>query len=72
PSVATVTDRSYPFIRPLFLYSDTQTIREKELVGRFLDFYLENVNRYIRDVGYFPEERERLLQLRVAITKLRT
>ncbi len=72
PSVATVTDRSYPFIRPLFLYSDTQTIREKELVGRFLDFYLENVNRYIRDVGYFPEEREQLLQLRVAITKLRT
>lgn len=71
PPDTTVENSTYPFIRPLFLYSDTATIRDKPYVAEFLDFYLERVNTLIRDIGYFPEQKETLLQARQTLASIR-
>jgi phosphate transport system substrate-binding protein len=71
PSAATAADTSYPFVRSLFLYTDERTVREQPIVGQFLSHYLQNVNRYIDDVGYFPQPRERLAQSQAVLVRLR-
>ena len=45
---------AYPLARPLYMYSDAGIIAEKPQVGSFLSYVLQNVNREIGDVGYFP------------------
>ncbi len=45
---------AYPLSRPLLIYSDAGIITEKPQVGQFLSFLMQNVNREIGDVGYFP------------------
>jgi phosphate binding protein len=54
PSEATVNDGTYPLARPLFVYSDTQIMKDKPQVAAFIYFYLQNVNDNIVDIGYFP------------------
>jgi len=54
PSQATVDDGTYPISRPLFLYSDAKIMQEKPQVAAFIYFYLNNVDKEIVDVGYFP------------------
>jgi phosphate transport system substrate-binding protein len=54
PSQATVDDGTYPISRPLFLYSDAAILKAKPQVAAFIYFYLNNVNKEISDVGYFP------------------
>ena len=53
PTVATVQSGAYPLSRPLFIYV-TKTAMERSEVEAFLDFYLDNVNDLIADVGYVP------------------
>ena len=45
---------AYPLSRPLLVYSDAGIIAEKPQVGEFLSYVVQNVNREIGDVGYFP------------------
>ena len=45
---------AYPLARPLIIYSDASIIAEKQQVGQFLSFLVQNVNREIGDIGYFP------------------
>ncbi len=59
------------FIRPLFIYSDAKSVKEQPQVAQFIDFYLDRVNMLIRDVGYFPERKEALIQARQTLAKLR-
>jgi phosphate transport system substrate-binding protein len=54
PSQATVDDGTYPISRPLFLYSDAAILKAKPQVAAFIYFYLNNVDKEISDVGYFP------------------
>jgi phosphate binding protein len=54
PDLATVNAGTYPLARPLFIYSDAQIMQAKPQVGLFILFYLNKVNDYINDVGYFP------------------
>lgn len=52
PSVATVTDRSYPIWRPLFMYTDGQP---EGLLKEYLDWILsDDGQRVLRDSGYPP------------------
>lgn len=52
PSDATVRDGSYtPLARPLLLYVKAASAKRPE-VKAFIDFYLENVNALVGDVGY--------------------
>jgi len=57
PNTTTVENGKYPLARPLFIYSDSTTIREKPQVGAFINFYLTHVNEEIERVGYFPASR---------------
>jgi len=54
PSATSVEEGSYALARPLFIYSDAGVIAEKPQVGQFIQYYLENVNDIIDEVGYFP------------------
>ncbi len=54
PSQESVDAGKYPLSRPLFMYSALKTIAEKPQVAAFLSFYLSNVNKVIKKVGYFP------------------
>ncbi|MEZ4676162.1 MAG: phosphate ABC transporter permease PstA [Caldilineaceae bacterium] len=54
PTAATVDAGDYPLARPLYFYTDAETVAEKPQVAAYIDFYLKNVNDAITDVGYFP------------------
>lgn len=58
PSQASVDAGTYPLARPLFLYSDARIIKAKPQVAAFLTYYLSNVDKVIRNVGYFPAPAE--------------
>ncbi|NEP56676.1 MAG: phosphate ABC transporter substrate-binding protein [Symploca sp. SIO2G7] len=54
---------------PVFIYSDTQLIREHPEVRGFINYYLTNVKEEILNAGYFPaspaaleESKQKLLQ----------
>lgn len=52
PSKETIEGGTYkPLSRPLFIYVAKKSIA-KEQVKSFVDFYLENVNELVADVGY--------------------
>jgi phosphate transport system substrate-binding protein len=54
PSDKTVQDGTYkPLSRPLFVYAKTASLGRPE-VRAFVDFYLDNVNDLLGDVGYTP------------------
>lgn len=60
PEAQTAEDGTYPLARPLFIYSDAETMASKPQVAAFINYYLTHVNEYILDVGYFPASVEAL------------
>ncbi len=55
PSVATVEQAQYqPLARPLFVYVNAAAARENEALVRFTEFYLENAQEVVSEVGYIP------------------
>ncbi|MEM7801545.1 MAG: substrate-binding domain-containing protein, partial [Chloroflexota bacterium] len=54
PSAETALDGSYPLSRPLYIYTSPEVIEANPAVGAFVDYYLNNVNSIIEEVGYFP------------------
>jgi phosphate transport system substrate-binding protein len=58
PTEVTAESGDYKLARPLFIYSDANIMNSKPQVAAFIKFYLENVNKEILDVGYFPASEE--------------
>lgn len=56
PTAETVASGTYPFARPLYIYSSPTVMAEKPHVSAFIQYYLEHVNEIIEDVGYFPAD----------------
>lgn len=54
PTEETAESGEYKLSRPLFIYSDANILKEKPQVASFIEYFLENVNDLILDVGYFP------------------
>lgn len=54
PGAASVGDGTYPLARPLFIYTDAQTLTQRPAVAAFVSYYLQSVGDVIADVGYFP------------------
>jgi phosphate binding protein len=55
PNAANVASGRYKFARPLFIISAPSIIQSKPQVASFINYYLSNVEKVIRGVGYFPE-----------------
>lgn len=54
PSEATVLDGSYnPFSRPLMIYVNVESLKKPE-VREFVDFFLTNGAKYVKEVKYVP------------------
>jgi len=54
PNADTVNANKYPLSRPLFIYSDAGIMKSKPQVAVFINYYLTNVDKEIKKVGYFP------------------
>ncbi len=64
PSADTARSGLYPYTRPLYLYTAAELVEGKEHVAAFLNFYLNNVNDVVEEVGYFPVSDAALAQAR--------
>jgi len=53
PALETVSDGTYPLTRPLFIYTDRQTLQANPAAAAFVSYYLQHASEVIRDVGYF-------------------
>jgi phosphate transport system substrate-binding protein len=54
PSLETVMDGTYqPLARPIFIYVNAKSM-EKPEVKEFVNFYLKNTPKLVREVGYVP------------------
>lgn len=53
-STETVDSGRYPLTRPLLLYVDAATLRQKPQVAALLNFYLFNAPYVVAKFGYFP------------------
>jgi phosphate binding protein len=66
PSDRTVTNGSYKFARPLFVITTAKIMKEKPQVGAFMNYYLTNVDKLIKPVGYFPNTTAKSTEMRTA------
>lgn len=64
PSATTVANGRYGFARPLFIISSANIMKSKPQVAAYINYYLSNVDKVIRKVGYFPEPPARLAAAR--------
>ena len=56
PGADSVNAGIYPLARPLYMYTEPETVAEKPHVGDYLVYYLTVVNEIVGEVGYFPAE----------------
>jgi phosphate binding protein len=60
PNASTVNGGKYGFARPLFIISSGNIMKEKPQVAAFVNYYLSNVDKVIKKVGYFAEPANKL------------
>jgi phosphate transport system substrate-binding protein len=51
---------TYALARPLFIYSDAGILQSKPQVAAFIKYFIENVNKVVTKVGYFPAPQSEL------------
>jgi phosphate transport system permease protein len=66
PSAESAENGAYPYARPLFIYSASSVMEDNPEAAGFVNFYLNNVNDVIEEIGYFPVSQEGLEQARQA------
>jgi phosphate transport system substrate-binding protein len=55
PSRDSVKNAEYqPLARPLFIYVNAQSAKTKPEVKAFVEYYLNNADRWVDDTGYVP------------------
>jgi phosphate transport system substrate-binding protein len=54
PGTETVSDKTYPLTRPLFVYSDATTMRASPQVAAFLAYAISYAGEAMDAVGYYP------------------
>lgn len=54
PSEVSAQNGLYPLARTLYIYTAASIFKEKPEVAAFIQFYIDNVNDEILNLGYFP------------------
>jgi phosphate transport system substrate-binding protein len=55
PNVHTVSDGTYqPLSRPVFIYVNKSSFEKKSGVREYVNFYLTNAKKFVREAGYIP------------------
>lgn len=57
PTAETVSNGTYPLARPLFIYVNSTSLKNPEVV-QFVEFYLDEVGSLAEDVGYISLSQE--------------
>jgi phosphate transport system substrate-binding protein len=52
PTTQTIRSAEYPLSRPLFIYVSTQALKENKAVEPFVNFYLDNLDKYVEQAKY--------------------
>jgi phosphate transport system substrate-binding protein len=52
PNEQTISDFTYGIARPLYMYVNTKSLKEKPQVRGFMEYILENHEQLVADVGY--------------------
>jgi phosphate transport system substrate-binding protein len=52
PKTDTIRSGKYPLSRPLFIYVSTQALEQNKAVEPFVNFYLDNLDRYVEQARY--------------------
>jgi phosphate transport system substrate-binding protein len=60
PTQENAESGAYALARPLFIYSDANILKAKPQVAAFIKYYLDNVNKVLTRVGYFPTKQSDL------------
>ncbi len=60
PDETSVESGEYLLSRPLFIYTTQEELELKPQVAAFVNYYLNNVNQQILEIGYFPVSDETL------------
>lgn len=55
PSTQTISDKTYPLWRRLFIYIRKSSMQEEQ-TREFVEFYLRHASQVVTDVGYVPVE----------------
>jgi phosphate transport system substrate-binding protein len=66
PSDRTVTNSSYKFARPLYIITTAKIMKDKPQIASFVNYYLTNVDKLIKPVGYFPNTTAKSTEMRTA------
>lgn len=67
PTAETINDGSYrPLSRPLFIYPSVEALQRSE-VAAFVQYYLDNVDVFVREVGYIEAHADVLAASRAAL-----
>lgn len=63
PSPSTISSGEYfPLSRPLYIYVNEESLEKKKEVRRFVEFYLENAEAIVPEVGSVPAEKSAYLR----------
>ncbi|MEO0534169.1 MAG: substrate-binding domain-containing protein [Cyanobacteria bacterium P01_A01_bin.123] len=54
PNMNTIADGSYPLSRSLFIYVNTDIVKQRADVREFIEYYIEHATEFVNRVGYFP------------------
>jgi len=52
PNTDTIRSGEYPLSRPLFVYVSTQALKENKAVEPFVDYYLDNIDKFVEQAQY--------------------
>ena len=52
PNTQFIRSSEYPLSRPLFFYVSTQALKDNKAVEPFVNFYLDNLDRYVEQAKY--------------------
>lgn len=55
PTFEAIADGTYkPLSRPLFIYVNAKALKDRPELREFVEFYLNNARKLVREVGYIP------------------
>jgi phosphate transport system substrate-binding protein len=72
PSKETASDGSYaPLSRPLYVYVNNKSFKDKPQVAGFVEFYVNNIDEVVKEAQYVPLNATQKTELTAALTKVK-
>lgn len=70
PTTQTIRSGAYPLTRPLFIYINVESLKDKRHLGEFVMFYLDRASELVGEVGYVPVSSEEFAKERANVASV--